>query len=141
MTRAASVRSRPGDAGLLERLLLGCLPAPDGGPPPALDAGRATLSTAVRGAIGFLAGAAAGLVLAFVAMRAPDVPGLLVGFGVGAIVGAAAAAVLLSRYPAVRRAGGVIVLAAPLLIVFAPFVLLGAGLVALRRWPRRNRRG
>jgi hypothetical protein len=125
--------------GFLERLLRGVLPAEDGGPPPALDAARARLSVAVAVAFGLLLGAAVGLVLLLVATGVPQVPALVAGFGVGALLGAAAAAVLLSRFPAVRAGGGLLILLAPLLVLLAPFLLLAGAVVALRRWPRRSR--
>ncbi len=133
MVRAASIT-------FLERLLRGFLPTEDGGPPPALDAARARLFTLVASVLGFLLGAAVGLILVLVLWAVRDVPTLLVGLGVGALLGASAVAVIVSRFRFVRRGEGLLVILAPLLLLLAPFILIAGAVAVLVRWPRPRRR-
>lgn len=126
---------------LWERTLAALIPTEDGGPPPALDAGRALLRTLLAIAFGLVVGAAAGFALVLAVWAAPDFPPLAIGFVVGTLLGAAVALVLCSRAPWMRRAGGIAVLATPLLVLLAPFALLAGGLWLLFRWPRGQSKG
>lgn len=115
------------------RILEGILPPAGGGQPPAVVAARAKLSGWVVSAIALVVGAAAGFVLVLCVWALPSLPTLLVGFAGGAIVGAAIAVALASRYPMVRKGGGIAILLAPLLVLAAPFLLIAAALALLRR--------
>jgi hypothetical protein len=122
---------------LVKRLVLGVLPPPEGGPPPAVRAAKASVVTALCAVLGLALGSVIGLILLLVVTEVPSIPALVVGLGVGAFVGAGAALVLASRFPFVRRGGGIAFLLSPLLIVLAPFLLLWGAAVLLRRTPRR----
>jgi hypothetical protein len=119
-----------------QRVLLGVLPAEDGGPPPILQATRARLTAWLWTAIGFVIGGAVGLLLVLLLRALPATPPLLVGFGLGVLLGAGVALILASRLAFVRRGGAVLLLLSPLLLLLSPFLLLGAGLFASRKLPR-----
>jgi hypothetical protein len=122
---------------LVKRLVLGVLPTEEGGPPPAVRAAKTSLVTALCAVLGLVLGSVVGLILWLIVWKVPDVPALVVGLGVGAFLGAAAAVILASRIPFVRRGGGIALLLSPVLILLAPFLLLWGAAVLLRRFPKR----
>jgi hypothetical protein len=122
---------------LVKRFALGVLPGADGGPPPAVRAAKTSLVTALCAVLGLVLGSAVGLILWLVLWKVPEIPTLVVGLGVGAFVGAAAAVILASRFPLVRKGGGIALLLSPILILLAPFLLLWGAAVLLRRSPKR----
>ena len=117
----------------ISRWVRGVLPPNEGGPPPALTAARAQISGWVVAAIGLLAGIVVGFALVLVAMALPNWPASVVGLVVGALLGSSVALTLASKFPFVRRAGGIAILLAPLLLLAAPFLLIAAAIALLRR--------
>ena len=133
MVRMSEPSPRRRRASKLARWIEAFLPPAAGGQPPAVVAARARLSGWVVTAIALVVGAAAGFVLVLAVWMLPNLPSLLVGFAGGALVGAAIAVALASRYPMVRRGGGIAILLAPLLVLAAPFLLIAAAIALLRR--------
>jgi hypothetical protein len=82
---------------------------------------------------GLVLGAALGFLLSLLLAGVPGVPSTLLSFGAGSLVGAAAALVLASRSSVVRKGGAWMLLATPLLVLAAPFLLLFAGAAAHKR--------
>jgi hypothetical protein len=113
------------------RVVQGFLPAADG-TVPVVSAFRGRLAWVVGTALGLLLGSACAFVVVLLLQAAPGVPGIVIGFGVGAFFGALAALVFASRYPIVRKGGALAILLFPVLVLAAPFLLL-AGAVALLR--------
>lgn len=118
---------------VLGRFLEGFVPPPDGGAPPIVGAARARLSAFTYGAIGLGVGCATGLFLVLILFAVRGISTLLAGFAAGALVGAALAVVLASRYPIVRKGGGIAILLLPLLLLAAPFLLIALAVAALFR--------
>lgn len=116
----------------LGRWVRGLLPPAGGGLPPALVAARAQLSGWLIAAIALVAGAVVGLVLVVVTTAMPRALSSVGGLAVGAALGAAVALTLASRYPRVRRMGGVAILLAPFLLLAAPFLLIAVAVALLR---------
>jgi len=141
MGRMSGSRARPSRVATISRFIEGFLPPAEGGQPPAVTAARARLSGWIVTSIAIVVGAAAAFVLVLLVWALPSLPSLLVGFAGGAIVGAAIAVALASRYPMVRKGGGIAILLAPLLVLAAPFLLIAAAIALLRRTapaPRRE---
>jgi hypothetical protein len=115
------------------RFVEGFFPTEAGEPPVVLRAGRARLVGVVATLLGLLVGAATGFLVVLFLFAAPEVPGVVAGFAVGALLGAAAALVLASRHPLVRKGGAVAILLFPVLVVLSPFLLVAAALALLRR--------
>jgi hypothetical protein len=133
MDLMSGTRPRRSRVFTITRWIEGFLPPAEGGQPPAVKAARARLSGWIVTSIAVVVGAAAAFVLVLLVWALPSLPSLLVGFAGGAIVGAAIAVALASRYPMVRKGGGIAILLAPLLILAAPFLLIAAAIALLRR--------
>ncbi len=118
---------------VLGRFLAGFVPPPEGGAPPIVGAARARLSAWTLGAIGLAVGCATGLLIVLIVFAVPGIPTLVAGFAAGALIGAALAVMLASRYPIVRKGGGIAILLLPLLLLAAPFLLIALALTALAR--------
>lgn len=132
MTRAPRRRPAPRFLELLKRIVVGVIPAADGGPPLALRHARTRLLWLLAAGVGLGIGALVGLLLALAWHALPQVPMLLLGLLVGVPLGVALAVVVGSALGAVRRRGGLAYLLTPLIVAGAPFLLLGAAWVALR---------
>lgn len=110
--------------GLLRRVVVGVMPAADGGPPLALRHAAKRLQWLVAAGIGLALGGVVGLLLVLAGSALPDAPLLLLGLVVGVPLGAAAAVFTLVWIRRARiRAGK----AYPLL----PALALGVGLLLL----------
>jgi hypothetical protein len=118
---------------VLGRFLEGLMPPSGGGALPIVGVARARLSGFVYGAIGLGVGAATGLLLVLILFSVHGISSLLAGFAAGALVGSALAVVLASRYPLVRKGGGIAILLLPLLLLAAPFLLIALAVAALVR--------
>ena len=120
----------------IRRIVLGAIPEAEGEAPPAVYAVRSRLSVWMWTAIGFVGGAALGFLLVLLIRALPETPALLLGFGLGVFLGAGVVLILASRISLVRRGGALVLLLSPLLLILAPFLLLGAGLFAAKKLPR-----
>jgi hypothetical protein len=121
------------------RVVQGFLPAADG-TLPVVSAFRGRLAWIVATALGLLLGSACAFVVVLLLQAAPGVPGIVVGFGVGALFGAAAALVFASRYPIVRKGGAIAIVLFPVLVLLSPFLLLAGAVALLRKTsPRAGR--
>lgn len=121
------------------RWIQGMLPAADGGPPPVVTAARTRFAGWLWAAVGLFAGCVAGLLTVLLLAGVPNMPAVLLGLSVGAFLGASVALVFSSRFPMVRKAGGMAILLLPLLLLAAPFLLLAGGVALLMRFPKRGR--
>lgn len=126
--------------GRAARWVEGMLPTADGGPAPVLTAARARFAGWIWASIGLLAGCLAGALAVLLVAGMPSIPMGLAGLSAGAILGATTALVFSSRFPVMRKAGGVAILLAPLLLLAAPFLLLAGGIALLLRFPRGGSR-
>lgn len=115
------------------RWLEAILPASGGGWHPLLLAARSKTSTLLLTAVSLALGAVAGFLLVLIATALPGLPSLLVGFAGGAFVGVGAALALVSRFPVVRKVGALALLLAPILVLLAPFLWIGALVAVLAR--------
>jgi len=118
------------------RWIQGVLPAADGGPPPVVTAARVRFAGWLWASVGLLVGCIAGALTVLLATAMPNVPIVLVGLSAGALLGATAALVVASRFPMVRKVGGMAILLLPILLLAAPFLLLAGGVALLMRFPK-----
>jgi hypothetical protein len=118
---------------VLGRFLEGFTSPPDGGAPPIIGVARARLSAWTFGAIGLGVGCATGLLLVLILFAVHGIPTLIAGFAAGTLIGGALAVTLASRYPIVRKGGGIAILLLPLLLLAAPFLLIALAVAALLR--------
>lgn len=127
--------------GRAARWIEGMLPTADGGPAPVVTAARVRFAGWIWALIGLLAGCLAGALAVLLVTGMPSIPMGLAGLSAGAILGATTALVFSSRFPVMRKAGGVAILLAPLLLLAAPFLLLAGGIALLLRFPKRGSGG
>lgn len=127
--------------GRATRWIEGMLPTADGGPAPVVTAARVRLAGWIWALIGLLAGCLAGALTVLLVAGMPSIPMGLAGLSAGAILGATTALVFASRFPVMRKAGGIAILLAPLLLLAAPFLLLAGGIALLLRFPKRGAGG
>lgn len=123
----------PRPRSVLGQFLAGFVPPAEGGAPPIVGVARARLSAWTFGAIGLGVGCAAGFLIVLIVLAVPGIPTLLAGFAAGALIGAAMAVMLASRYPIVRKGGGLAILLLPLLLLAAPFLLIALAVTTLSR--------
>jgi hypothetical protein len=129
--------SSDGTWGGLRRVLAGYLPAKDGKGSPVVRALRGRLAWVVAVALGLLIGAASAFLVVLILYAAPGVPGIVVGFAVGAMFGGTAALILASRLAIVRKWGALAILLFPVLVLLGPFLLLAGAVTLLRRGPKK----
>ena len=117
---------------LVERTISAFAPAPDGGPPMAMRTARTRLGWLVAAGLGLGFGAVVGLLGVLAWQALPSVPMFLLGLLVGAFVGVVLCLVAASQIAALRRKGRFAMFLVPLVIIAAPFLLLGTGWQVLR---------
>ncbi len=127
--------------GTVSRWIAGVLPTADGGPAPVVTAARVRFAGWVWAGIGLLVGCLAGALTVLLLAAMPNVPTVVAGLSAGAMLGATTALVLASRFPMVRKVGGIAMLLTPLLLLAAPFLLLAGGIALLLRFPKGGARG
>ena len=132
MTKAPRSGGPPRLLNLLKRVVAGVMPATDGGPPMAMRHARTRLLWLLGAGVGLAVGGVVGLLLALAWQALPDVPLLLLGLMAGVPLGVVLSVVVGSSLGAVRRRGGLAYLLAPLIVVGAPLLLLGAAWSAIR---------
>ena len=98
-----------------------------------LHAARTRFAAYVWGAVAIVIGAAAGFLLVLFAWALPSLPMLVIGFAGGVLIGSAVTVAMASRFPFLRKAGGLAILLAPLLVILGPFLLIGGAVVLLGR--------
>ncbi len=123
------------------RVLEGILPAADGGPAPVVTAARVRFAGWIWAVIGLLAGCIAGALALLLLAGVPGIGRIMVGMSAGAVLGASTTVIFVSRYPFLRKGGGIAILLAPILLLAAPFLLLAGGIALLVRFPKRGARG
>ncbi len=106
---------------------------------PVVRAARSRLTWLAATAVGLLVGSASAFLVVLLVAALPGVPGIVIGFGAGALLGATAALVIVSRSGMVRRWGAFAILLSPVLILLGPFLLLGVAIALLTRRARSPR--
>lgn len=132
MTKPARTPRSSPFINMLKRVVVGVMPAADGGPPMAMRHARTRLLWLLATGVGLAVGGLVGLLLSLAWRAVPDVPMLLLGLLAGVPLGVALALTVGSSLGAVKRRGGVAYLLTPLIVVGAPLLLLGSAWAALR---------